>query len=291
MQYDLAAVLRNEGLTVVEEGDYARRGGDGAAYQGVMVHHTATGPKWTLAQLRKLLVTHGREGLPAPLCNVWQRRDGSVHVVAERKANHSGPGSRAVLRALVAGKPLPKPGKDDEHGNRHFIGIECENDGQGEGWSQQQMDSLVRVCAALCRAQGWEAHRVLGHREWTTRKVDPRGVAMDSLRTAVAHRLAGPGHAQATPTNKQVAARPTPSWEEAAVASLPVLGKGAGTTPGGNAMVKRCQALLVAAGQKVTVDGSYGPATVKSVQAFQKKAKLPVDGICGRGTWTKLLGL
>jgi peptidoglycan hydrolase-like protein with peptidoglycan-binding domain len=53
--------------------------------------------------------------------------------------------------------------------------------------------------------------------------------------------------------------------------------------------VRALQAVLTAAGHSTTVDGSFGPATEKSVKAYQKAKKLTVDGICGEQTWTSLL--
>lgn len=38
----------------------------------------------------------------------------------------------------------------------------------------------------------------------------------------------------------------------------------------------------------ITIDGIYGPATVKAVKEFQKKNNLTPDGIVGPDTWTKL---
>ena len=38
----------------------------------------------------------------------------------------------------------------------------------------------------------------------------------------------------------------------------------------------------------VTVDGSYGPATVSAVTAFQNEFALTADGVTGRSTWNKL---
>lgn len=303
MAYDLAAVLRAEGLTVHEVPGWQRRsaGGSGMAAAGVMVHHTATPPSpdgktgWTDDKVRRLLVD-GRKGIPGPLSQIGLRRDGTVEVIAAGKANHAGRGSKKVLAEVrkstaPSGSAKERRLADDEHGNRHFIGVECYNDGQGEGWSRQQMAALEGVCAALCRAEGWSANRVIGHREWTSRKIDPHGVNMASLRTVVAHRLSGPMHAQPPPPKGKTSARPVPSWEEAAVNSLPTLGKGAGRTGSENGWVKRVQGLLLAWGQTVTLDGQFGPNTERSVKAFQKRAGIAQDGIVGRGTWQKLLGL
>ena len=53
--------------------------------------------------------------------------------------------------------------------------------------------------------------------------------------------------------------------------------------------VKALQAVLTAAGYSTVVDGSFGPATEKSVKAYQKAHGLTVDGVCGEQTWTSLL--
>ena len=44
------------------------------------------------------------------------------------------------------------------------------------------------------------------------------------------------------------------------------------------------------ANPKLTVDGDFGPATLRMLTAFQKTAKIEVDGICGRGTRAALKG-
>ena len=53
--------------------------------------------------------------------------------------------------------------------------------------------------------------------------------------------------------------------------------------------IKALQTLLTAAGHSTVVDGSFGPATEKSVKAYQKAHGLTVDGVCGEQTWTSLL--
>lgn len=52
--------------------------------------------------------------------------------------------------------------------------------------------------------------------------------------------------------------------------------------------VKQVQRLLRNHGHKIAVDGRYGSATRAAVIAFQKKHRLPADGLCGAGTWARL---
>lgn len=53
--------------------------------------------------------------------------------------------------------------------------------------------------------------------------------------------------------------------------------------------VRALQSLLNMHGAKLSVDGSFGPATEKAVRAFQTKNGLSVDGKCGPVTWSALL--
>ncbi|MEK3935909.1 peptidoglycan DD-metalloendopeptidase family protein [Sporosarcina sp. FSL W7-1349] len=52
--------------------------------------------------------------------------------------------------------------------------------------------------------------------------------------------------------------------------------------------VKRLQQLLINVGQKIAVDGEFGPATEAAVKAFQKAAGLVVDGSAGPATLAAL---
>ena len=67
--------------------------------------------------------------------------------------------------------------------------------------------------------------------------------------------------------------------------SRPLLRTGAAGAP-----VRQLQALLNAAGAVLKVDGSFGPATLAAVKAFQQRAGLIVDGVVGRQTWAALGG-
>ena len=54
-------------------------------------------------------------------------------------------------------------------------------------------------------------------------------------------------------------------------------------------LVKTLQTLLNKHGSRLTVDGSFGPATKNAVVAYQKLNGLVPDGIVGKNTWNKLV--
>lgn len=126
------AVLRAEGATVVEVGDWEHHNrnhvGAWGPVHGVMIHHTVTkGSAATVELCRK-----GYTGLPGPLCHGVITKDGKVHLVGYGRANHAGLGDDDVLRAVIAEKALPLDNEANTDGNRHFYGFECENLGDGE---------------------------------------------------------------------------------------------------------------------------------------------------------------
>ncbi|MER6103629.1 N-acetylmuramoyl-L-alanine amidase [Streptomyces sp. NPDC001832] len=193
------AALRAEGVHVVEVGNWRthNRNSKGAwgPLNGAIVHHTVTkGTGSTVA-----IVRDGYSSLPGPLCHGMIAKDGRVHMVGWGRTNHAGGGDPAVLARVVAedyGDRPPKPtcgNATGTDGNRHFYGWECENLGDGKDpWPKSQYDAIVRVQAALCRAHGWSAKSVIGHLEWSSDKVDPRGIDMARLRADVAERLTHP---------------------------------------------------------------------------------------------------
>ncbi|GHF48176.1 peptidoglycan-binding protein [Streptomyces morookaense] len=184
--------LRAEGVTVVEVDDWRdhNRNHKGAwgPVNGVIVHHTVTSGTASSVEL----CYDGYDELPGPLCHGVIDKDGVVHLVGNGRANHAGTGDGDVLSAVVGESALPRPTANDTDGNARFYGFECINLGDGDDpWPAAQLDAIERVSAALCRAHGWEAGSVIGHKEWTNTKVDPVGFAMDDMRDRVAARLGG----------------------------------------------------------------------------------------------------
>lgn len=128
---DFLDALRDEGVTVVEVGDWRHHNrnhkGPWGPVHGVMIHHTVTqGSEHTVELCRD-----GYEDLPGPLCHGVITKDGRVHLVGYGRANHAGLGDDDVLRAVIAEKPLPPDNEANTDGNRHFYGFECENLGDG----------------------------------------------------------------------------------------------------------------------------------------------------------------
>ncbi|WP_329615666.1 N-acetylmuramoyl-L-alanine amidase [Streptomyces brevispora] len=196
---DVVTALRAEGVTVVQVGSWRthNRNQKGAwgPVNGSVVHHTVTrGTANTVAMVRD-----GYADLPGPLCHGMIAKDGRVHMVGWGRTNHAGGGDPAVLAQVVAEdygtRPTPptRGNSNGVDGNHSFYGWECENLGDGKDpWPADQYDAIVRVQSALCRAHGWSAKSVIGHLEWSSDKVDPRGFTMASLRADVAERLTHP---------------------------------------------------------------------------------------------------
>lgn len=148
--------------------------------RAIIAHHTASNANSGNFGSENIVV-NGRVGLSGPLCQFLLGRDGTVKVIAAGYANHAGYGG-------------PKAGIPANQGNTYAIGIEAENNGIGEPWSRAQLNAYYRLCAALL---DWldidDVSKVIGHKEWTSRKIDPSGINMDKFRDNVRIALnAGP---------------------------------------------------------------------------------------------------
>lgn len=195
----LVAALRAEGCRIVEMRTWRthnrnHRGAWGPV-NGVMLHHTAT----TGTQRTVDLCYDGYAELPGPLCHGVIAKDGTVYLVGYGRTNHAGLGDIDVLNAVIAETQLPAPNENNTDGNARFYGFECENLGDNKDpWAVAQVDAMIRVSAAICRAHRWGGGgdtSVIGHKEWTNTKIDPRGpfaggqLSMPKIRAAVVERL------------------------------------------------------------------------------------------------------
>lgn len=163
----------------------------GPVYGG-LIHHTGDDAPDSIDED---LLWRGRPDLAGPLCNWGMRDDGTVVLLGGGRANHAGLGSRMVLDHIMnedySGELAPGP--DTVDGNRHLYGQETMYSG-GRPMSKAAYASTLRVWAAICDAHGWTALSVVGHREWTRRKVDPGSFNLPRFRSQLGTLLAlGPG--------------------------------------------------------------------------------------------------
>lgn len=171
----LLDMLKASGVSFEVVPGWETRGRPGLRPIGIMLHHTATGETGDAPSLP--IIINGRPGLKGPLANILLGRSGKAYLVSGNIANHGGVGSAEVLDLVRAGKEVTQDAKDagrtdDLVANDSFYGIEVENSGVGEPYSEEQIQALVKICAAILRAHGWDANRVIHHRQWTSRKID-----------------------------------------------------------------------------------------------------------------------
>ncbi|MFJ9176748.1 peptidoglycan-binding protein [Streptomyces sp. NPDC102360] len=246
---------------------WADRGtGDLARPGQSVVHETGVGAGETLPAFRGTLRSRSAAS-----------GTDTVHLVGHGRTNHAGSGSSAVYAAVRAERALPSPpGPDAVDGNTHFYGFEIENLGNGrDPYPSAQLAAVERLSAALCRAHGWTAASVIGHKEWTRRKIDP-SFSMSGMRTRIGTRL-----------GTLPVPAPPPAYARFPGASFFVPG--------------RRGALITAVGKRLVAEGCgryrVGPgpewtaADVASYAAWQRKlgySGADADGVPGRTSWDKL---
>ena len=175
MVTDLADILRNAGLNVVEVSGWKTRGhGQMNPIKSILVHHTAGPATGDFPSLQ--IVRDGRSDLPGPLSQLGLGRTGTWYVIAAGLSYH-------------AGKTID----DSLYANVNSIGIEAEGTGvpatnAGHSyWPEVQWQSYVRGVRALKTAFNVPTARVLGHKEAASplgRKIDPN-FSMDEFRGAL----------------------------------------------------------------------------------------------------------
>jgi len=160
---------------------------------GLMIHHTAS-PRTSGALASLNVVRLGRAGLPGPLSQLLIGREGTIVATTDGYANHAGTGLSSVLRRVIDDQAPAGRARfvGSQVGNRHFIGIEIENDGVGEPYSAATLTAATRASGAICLGLGWNPlTRVIGHKEWTSRKIDPTFDMFD-FRSRVADEIRQP---------------------------------------------------------------------------------------------------
>jgi hypothetical protein len=158
--------LRAAGVTLHEAPGWQSRGnGQSSAYEGGLIHHTATAFSTALpgSGVGNLLI-NGRPDLRGPLCNYAGNADGSITVIAAHPANHAGAsGGRSM-------GPLPVTSLF----NRRVLGLEIVYPGTSPMRGAQYHSALIwaRAVAQVC-GHG-DMQRVRAHAETSiTGKWDP----------------------------------------------------------------------------------------------------------------------
>lgn len=152
--------LRAEGYIVSEwDGWQSRSNGSSSAYEGGIVHHTATDYGYAFDEL-----AYGRSDLAGPLCNFSGNVDGSFTVIAAGPANHAGASGGYSMG------PLPVTGNF----NRTVLGLEIVYPGTAP-MTDAQYRSATAWARVVADVVGWgDIERVRAHAETsTTGKWDP----------------------------------------------------------------------------------------------------------------------
>ena len=134
--------------------------------EGLINHHTAGTNDYDPARLLRK-------------CNFYISPVGVTYLLAAGYQADTGMGDPNVLmRVRNDQEPLPPQDRYPEdriNGNPWFIDIEVGHWGDGSPIPEVQRDELIRVNAAVCDMYGWAPEvKLLGHKEWTRRKIDPR---------------------------------------------------------------------------------------------------------------------
>ncbi|MGW2513645.1 N-acetylmuramoyl-L-alanine amidase [Streptomyces scopuliridis] len=213
----LLKALKAEGLDVKEYKSWRTHNrnakGNWGGINGVMTHHTVTGPGADVVTL----CYNGYANLPGPLCHGVITKSGAVWLVSSGRSNHAGLGDGDVLKAVTAesyGDYPPTDNQADTDGNSHFYGFECENLGNGKDpWPAKQYTAMVKANAAILRAYKWSAKSAIAHKEWQPGKVDPAGIDMKTFRADIAACLKLPAGKWGAPVTPAPAPKPKPTLE------------------------------------------------------------------------------
>lgn len=184
------------------------------------------------------------------------------------------------LRAWTSGST--KDGGKGAAWDRRAITFEAINSGgAAQGWpfTPATMEAAAQLLADAAARRGFsiEENRTPGHRElWLKWRASYPTACPQSFDLGWWRARARAILGQGAPVAPIVTAPHVP-------------GTSAATHNGYS--VAAIQRLLVKAGFPTAVDGIYGPNTRAQVRAFQRSAKITVDGIVGPVTWSRLNGV
>ena len=171
------ARLEAEGVRQQGYGSWTTHGRDQATgktfgpVNGVVIHHTAGTSSLALCY-------NGTSSLPGPLCHTHLGKNAVASMLSVRRANHAGTFAANAHRAVLDEAEVhPYPdAAEPVDGNDHYYGLEIENLGNGtDPYPWVQYRAAVKWATAICRHHGWTENSVIGHKEGTRRKIDPKG--------------------------------------------------------------------------------------------------------------------
>lgn len=282
----IADALRRTGYPVIETPGWQTRGNQNFQPRGLVVHHD--GYRATVKTRDALhLLTNGRKDLPGPLCQIWLDDDDETtaeygdpvfHLIAAGRANHAGTGAWNGLS-----------------GNSSVLGIEARHTGgPNEPWSTAALDAYHKGAAALAVHGGFGSEMVCGHKEWTTRKVDPT-FDMHEFRRNVKKFAAY----YTSPAVTEIVTPAAVADEQAvALTRMFVMNYDVSGSPRNMRTVRygdHGDWVRLVQGitrwltkEPLPIDGVYGPVTLDVVRRLQTLGKLSADGIVGPRTWEVL---
>lgn len=275
----LPVALKKEGIAVITEPGYAKRGryrADGNLGKApnwdfepnglVQQHHTGVLSTDKNPNPTRTVLKNGRADLSGPLCHVATLRDGRVRVVALGRANHAG--------KLSGFGPTTK-GAD---GNTIAIGNEIETNGT-QKMPVKQYRAAIKVAAAVIRHKKRDASWMISHAEGSvTGKWDPgeggKPVNMDKWRRDLKECLSYPPGIWYHPKGKAY-------WGEVDVSELDK-----GVNSKDKATIKRLQRRLkyafpssipAAKRKAVKINGVWDTATTAALNEWQQKVFKPAN--------------
>lgn len=185
--------LRDAGLPVEVVPGWERRGNDPSEWLALVDHHTASNPKGG-PRPSLGVCTHGRPGVPGPLCNDLLDRDGVFVIVAAGAANHPG----------VAW--IPQRGGIGSGVKYWTLGCEVELSGVGEPFPVEgrQYEHMIRADAAISIYLGLDPSTDLFDHKAVARphgrKIDVHPYDLNDGRVRVARKMTGHRPPTTTPT-------------------------------------------------------------------------------------------
>jgi N-acetyl-anhydromuramyl-L-alanine amidase AmpD len=134
--------------------------------KGIILHHTANGG--AKGNNPSVAWQVKNEYFPVRAAHVNVGRNGLVTVLAARGAYHAGAGGGVVIGSGTV--PV-------NQGNENLFGIEIESKGTDprtdakvtdvDGITPQQVESVTKLCVALCGLMKIDEKSVIRHRDWT----------------------------------------------------------------------------------------------------------------------------